>query len=318
MDSVLFCPVVQTCLPRAATVVWNVTRHARHRLHEVVGAGSCRGPAPFGPKDRAARRPRQTCENVGCVDLFMDVLLSAHSALHVRFRPQDGDLPDAAFAYLTTAVRSQLAELNRQARVARGGVAKPQRRDGTVGRIASVYKDRWLLDVFRFLLGYVASLGGTASGWPVDVLTQRKNLWDGGERVVGSTRARAELRADVDQCLAVVRREAGVGWLYECLLLPLANRVNAVIPDCEEQIKPLTADDRSHGLDMAADSMLRDMLGRIRSGTGLGNALRAVVDEWLVGQECPTSWAAKRDNDLLVQRLAKRLVWELNRDEEAA
>ena len=117
-----------------------------------------------------------------------------------------------------------MAELNRQQRVARGGVAKPQRRDGTVGRIATCFDDPWLADVFHFLLGYAGSAGCQADGWPLDALTQRKNAWDARGRTVGSAAASAELRADVESCLATVRREAGDGWLHDCVLLPLANR----------------------------------------------------------------------------------------------
>lgn len=152
--SSVFCTAPDVCLPQSATLVWNVTRQARSALHDVYGGGSgCSRYAPFGVGDRDARLPRPTCESVGCVDLFMEVWIHAHKAMHARFGDLRDTVPGAALAYLATSARSQLAELNRQQRVARGGVAKPQRTDGTIGRIAASMGGPWLADVFRFLLG---------------------------------------------------------------------------------------------------------------------------------------------------------------------
>ena len=94
--SSVFCTAEGSCLPQSATLVWRVTRQARSALHDMYLADTCRGPAPFGKDDPAARLPRQTCENVGCVDLFMDVWTHAHAAIHIRFGDISNEVPDAA------------------------------------------------------------------------------------------------------------------------------------------------------------------------------------------------------------------------------
>ena len=313
-----FCTAPDRCTPRSATLVWGVTRAAREALHELHRSGPCRVTAPFGEKDPTARRPRELCESVGCVDLFMDVWVPAHAAMHARMPALPDAAADPAFAYLTSSARSRVAELNRQARVARGGVARPQRRDGTVGRIAASFEDPWPADVFRFLLGYAAAPGGRGGVWPLDVLTHRKNMWDGGNRTVGSRAARDELRADVESCLSVVRRVAGAGWLHDCILVPLANRAGAPLPADDGDARALWAGEPDDGLAAAAGAMLGDMLGRIAGGTGPGAALRAAVETGLGDGPPPPAWAAVRDDEIAVRRLAKRLVSELVRMEEAA
>jgi hypothetical protein len=321
-----FCTNPGTCLPQSATLVWGVTRQARSALHEAVTGDPCHcGSAPFGVSDPRASLPRSACENAGCVDLFMDVWTYAHKAMHTRFGDLEPTLPGAALAYLTTSTRSRLAELNRQQRVARGGVAKPLRTDGMVGRVAASFGNPWLTSVFRFLLGYVASPGrvsrGPQGGWPLDALTQRKNIWDGGTRQIGDPAARAELRADVDRCLATVRHEAGDGWLYDCLFLPLANRSGTTaVPDDAPAARPgpSSRDDAEAELHAAATAMLAEMVRRARAGVSPGIALREAIDAWLGDEECPEGWAKTRLDDLAVRRLAKSLIASSGRDQEAA
>jgi hypothetical protein len=313
-----FCPAIETCLPRTAAIAWSVTRQARLARHEAYRAGACRGPAPYGPHDPAARLPREACESTGCVDLFMDVWLHAHMAMHARLDDLADGIRDAALAYFTTSARSQLHEISRQQRVERGGVAKPQRVDGVIGRVARSFTDPWLADVFRFLLGYAASAGGEADGWPLDALTLRKNGWDKRDRVMGSAAVRAELRADVEACLAVIRREAGSDWLYECILLPLANRGGlAILPEEAAGAHPWGSADNAH-LDEAGTSMLQDMMRQAHAGTSPQSALRAAVAAWLGDDPCPAEWARKRADDLALRRLAKSLIANLGWDREAA
>lgn len=313
-----FCPAIETCLPQTATIAWGVTREARRARHEAHRTGSCRGTAPFGPHDPAARLPRMACEGPGCVDLFMDVWLHAHTAMHAKFGDMAGGVPGPALAYFTTAARSQLQEIGRQARVSRGGVAKPKRIDGTIGRVARSFEDPWLADLFRFLLGYAASAGAEADAWPVDMLTLRKNEWDHGDRVMGSAAARAELRADVEACLATVRREAGDGWLYECVLLPLANRGGlSPLPDEVTHARPVSYADDAY-LAEAAASMLQNLLGQARARISPQAALRVAVAAWLGEESCPPEWARKRADDLAMRRLAKALIADLAWHREAA
>jgi len=313
-----FCPAIETCLPQTATVAWSVTRQARQIRHEGYRAGTCRGAAPFGPHDPAARLPREGCESTGCVDLFMDVWLHAHTVMHAKFGGFADGVPGEALAYFTTAARSQLQEIGRQQRAARGGVAKPQRNDGVTGRVARSFADPWLADVFRFLLGYAASGGGEADGWPLDMLTLRKNDRDNRERLVGSTTGRAELRADVEECLAVVRREAGDGWLYDYLLLPLANRGGlAPLPDEAPDVSAWTDSDDAL-LDEAATSMLEDLMRQAHAGSSPQAALRAAVASWLGDDPSPVEWARRRADDLVMRRLAKALIADLSWHLEAA
>ncbi|MBE1536711.1 hypothetical protein [Actinomadura algeriensis] len=314
-----FCGSAAICLPESATIVWKVTRPARRVLHDLHRQGGCHGSAPFGPDDLAGRRPRAVCENVGCVDLFMDVWTHAHTAVHAKFPDLGEEGSGAARAYLTATARSRVAELNRQNRVERGGVAKPQRRDGVIGRVSRSYDDPWLADVFRFLLGYAASPAGEGSGWPLDVLTERKNTWDGGARIVGGGAARAELRADVASCLATVRAVAGGGWLHDCIVLPLVNRGRAgAVPSGGDGGRPLWPDDPDTALVSAAESMLEDMLARVDGGAGPGTALRAAVEGWFGDDARPPAWAATGADDLAVRRLAKRLLADLRAHEAAA
>jgi hypothetical protein len=319
-QSPFFCSGVESCLPQSAVLVWGVTRQARSALHEHQLPGTCRGPAPFGPDDAAARLPREACEHVGCIDLFMDVWTHAHAALHARFGRDAGLALADGQSYLAVCARSRLAELNRRQRVARGGVAKPQRRDGTVGRIARCLADPWLADLFRFLLGYVAAAGSGADGWPLDVLTLRKNAWDKSSRTVGSSAARAELLADVATCLAVTRREAGSSWLYDCILLPLANRAArpAGLPvDLADTLSSADGNEEAWLVEVAT-AVLEDMLGRNRAGASPGVALRNAVDAWLGDRACPPHWARVRTDDLALRRLAKSLMAELDGYQEAA
>jgi hypothetical protein len=314
-----FCTAMDACLPQSADLVWAVTRQARSALHATYLAGICRSPAPFGQGDPGARLPREACEHVGCIDLFMDVWTHGHAAMHTRFGNQADPVTADALAYLATCARSQLADLNRQQRVARGGVAKPQRRDGTVGRIARCFGDPWLADLFRFLLGYAAAAGNPAEDWPLDVLTQRKNAWDKADRSVGSATARAEMRTDVENCLAVVRREAGDGWLYESILLPLANRAGwSALPVELADTLPAAEIGRRASLDEAAADVLGDLVNRTRAGVSPGTALRAAVDAWLGDDAWPPTWTRMRTDELALRRIAKSLLIDLEWDREAA
>lgn len=318
-QSTPFCSCPDQCLPRSASIVWNVIRQAREARHELHGAGRCRAHAPFGAAFPSASGPREVCEGVGCVDLFLDVWIPAHAAMHARFPALRAPVPDAALAYLTRSARTQASEQNRLARVARGGVARPQRCDGLVGRIAAACETPWQADLFRFLLGFVASPARTGGGsWPLDVLTRRKNLWDAGERVAGSQEARAELRADVEHCLTLVRRVAGDGWLYDCLLLPMANPTGNPLPSRDDDVLPLWTTTPDGELHAAADSALRDTLRRVAGGVEAGRALRDAVDIMLGTRARPAGWAALRDNDIALRRLAKRLLCELARTADAA
>jgi hypothetical protein len=279
--SPLFCPAIDTCLPQTATVAWNVTRQARLARHEAYRAGTCRGPAPFGHLDPTARLPREDCAGPGCIDLFMDVWLHAHTAMHAKFGDLTDSVPGTALAYFAASARSQLQEIGRRQRAERGGVAKPQRADGTIGRVARSLADPWLAQVFRFLLGYAA---------------------------------RAELRADVEACLALVRQGAGDAWLYECILLPLANRGGlAPLP---AELACASSDDA--GLEDAATSMLQELMRQAAAGTSPQNALRVAVQGWLGDDPCPPEWTRKQADDLAMRRLAMALIAELSWHQEAA
>ena len=316
--SLSFCPAFDICLPQTATIAWSVTRQARLSRHERYRAGTCRGAAPFGRHDPAAGLSREACESTGCVDLFMEVWLHAHTAMHAKFDEFAYGVPEAALAYFTTTARSQLQEIGRQQRSARGGVAKPQRNDGVTGRVGRSFDDPWLADVFRFLLGYVASAGGEADGWPLDILALRKNDWDNRNRLVGGAKARAELRADVEACLAVVRREAGAGWLYDCLLLPLANRGGpAPLPDEAASAETWGCEDEAY-LERAATGMLQELMWQANAGLSPQSALRSAVATWLSDYPCPAEWAQKRTDDLAVRRLAKALIADVSWEPEAA
>lgn len=139
---------------------------------------------------------------------------------------------------------------------------------------------------------------------------------------MGSDVARAELRADIEKCLAAVRREAGVGWLYDCLLLPLANRPGVTaLPDEDASNVMRTGAIGTGGeaeLRGAASGMLADMLRRTRTGVSAGTALREAVDAWLGDDPCPEDWAKRRLDDLAMRRLAFSLIADFDLDREAA
>lgn len=300
-------------------MVWRVTRVARNALHTTHGAGACAGKGPIGAPPNAPG-PWAACESVGCVDLFTDVWIPAHAAMHDQFPVIVDAFPDPAAAYLTTVARSELADLNRRRRAERGAVAKPGRKDGVVGRIAAGYDDPWLADVFRFLLGYVASPTSSRDRWPLDVLTCRKNDWDGAGRIVGSHRSRTELRRDVESCLAGVRSVGGTRWLYECLLAPLATSASHILPEEGDADHVSISPVWSREPDMAGDatSILEAMSRAIRAGTSAAEALREAVADWLGDGPIPPAWASTRKNDLAVRRLAKRLLADLAFCQEAA
>jgi hypothetical protein len=172
--------------------------------------------------------------------------------------------------------------------------------------------------MFRFLLGYAASAGPQSSEWPLDALGQRKNLRDGGNRIPGSGTAQRELRADVDMCLAVVRKVAGGGWLYDNILMPLANRTGyAALAETLAHISPAPTDEE-YELRSAAAAMINDMLRRQANGASQGSALSGAVEAWLGNGRCPDGWAELRRDDLALKRLAKLLTTQSFDSREAA
>lgn len=297
-----FCDDGAVCLPTTARLVWAISWDSRSALHP---GGRCAATAPF--TEAGTVRPRPDCENAGCVDLFMTVWLAAHEALHARAAE-----PRNPAGYVTIVARTQLAELSRRRRVERGGVAKPQRRDGIVGKVCAGYTDRWLEEVLRFLLGYAAASGaGAGAGWPLDALTRRKNEWDGGGRTLGTRAARAEILRDIDCALDAVRTVAGIPWLYDSLLLPLANR-----PATTSDVDEVAADDDDL-LDRAA-AAIDAMHARVRAGEPAHQALPTAVAEHLGELADTPRWAALAADELALRRLIKSLAGRRPTSDRAA
>lgn len=208
-------------LARLAESAWWESSALRLAAHRQAGMSGCpTRHAPYAARDAAGAAANRVCEAHGCLDVFHEVLLGCLEKLA-------GGIPERVEdvnRYLRRVVANEVADLERRARVRRGGPAKPTRTDGVPGRvIAAIQREtgdesEWLIAVFRMVRSYPHRPGSLATAWPLDGWTAEKSAHDGRMRVLGTASARTEIRGDIDRVLAIATREAGAPWVHDNIL----------------------------------------------------------------------------------------------------
>ena len=151
-------------------------------------SGACLCPtrfAPYGHADPLAQQANLRCWEDGCMGIVHSIYAATSDRL-ARRAGSDRQAVADRMRYARTVVASQVAELDRGRRVARGLPARPTRNDGIAGRInealdaaaAGPTEARWLVQLFRMIRGYVCRDNRTSTTWP--------SAWRG---VLGSTSA---------------------------------------------------------------------------------------------------------------------------------
>jgi hypothetical protein len=209
-----------------AEIVWSGTASLRVRAHAAAGDTRCRTRiAPYS--DNLGATPHQACRDTGCLGIMHEIYARTASRLF-----QSGERNSHIanrLAYARRIVATQIADFDRERRVARGLPARPTRNDGIAGRINqamdSICSDSeastWLTTLFRMIRGYVCRDNRSSGAWPLDIWAGEKSRIDGCMRLVGSASARAEITADIRQVLAIAEKVAGRSWVNASILHPL-------------------------------------------------------------------------------------------------
>ncbi|SDH48403.1 hypothetical protein [Pseudonocardia oroxyli] len=257
---------------------WQALSRLRHFNHT---GSSCAGR----PAVTAGQELRSGCEP--CGDLYVDALL--HVAVKVR-APQD----TPAYVYTVVANWSKDWVAKRNARA--DGVAKPERRDGAVGRIrvaiATGPESRWRDRLLTLLLTEASRRGRvSAEGWPYSDLVQAKSRFCGRSVTVEG------LRRDVESVLSVVVDTVGHRWLADNVQAPIQRR-NAEFGALNLDDPDQAVDIPDSGLARKTDPLaprfwralrtapdpveaMRSALGPAADGPAATRAVRALTVEYL-------------------------------------
>ncbi|OJY45962.1 hypothetical protein [Pseudonocardia sp. 73-21] len=204
--------------PEIVAAVWAGIRPARDYSHRAAGADRCPAGARAALRMLGGARVPLACEP--CYDLLVDVLL--HIGASERLRSADnpgGYARRSAEHFVTDRLRAENASLY--------GVAKPDRRDGTVGAVRAALLDggsplepSWASELLTLVLSAAAArapLG--ALGWPYDAFAAAKGRHYGRADVL-----RREVIADVAAVLDAVDRIAGTQWRDAYIDAPMRAR----------------------------------------------------------------------------------------------
>lgn len=224
-----------------AEVVWWGTRTLRTRAHTARGLWRCPSRVvPYGPADPSARQLHERCREDGCLGIVHTV----YAATTARLSRPGGDATPVVdrLKYARRVVASQVAELDRRARVGRGLPAKPTRTDGVPGRVRAALAEHgadpvrrlWLVALFRMISGYVCREHRAAALWPTDMWAAEKSALDGRLRGLGEA-AGTEILADIQTVLGVARDVAGPEWVTVTILHPFLAVLGPLPEDIAEQ-----------------------------------------------------------------------------------
>ena len=231
--------------PGIAELVWYGTEKLRLRAHLTYGTSSC--PSRSTPYV-GGFSGSQVCRDDGCIGVMHEVYAGTVSRLSQSSAAHE---IASRLAYARRIVATQVADLERSRRVARGMPAKPTRSDGIAGRIIAALtadcpsQERavWLTALFRMMRGYACRDQRTSSEWPLDMWAAEKTRIDGQLRLVGSTGVRAEVRGDIATVLNTSERIAGRRWVMDTILhpllmvrVPLAEELERWIPALESPL----------------------------------------------------------------------------------
>ena len=280
---------MQVLDPELASVVWWGTQTLRVRAHAARGARLCPTRfAPYGPADPLAQHTNLRCWEDGCLGIVHTIYAATSDRL-ARRAGSDRQAVADRLRYARTVVASQVAELDRARRVARGLPARPTRNDGIAGRInealdaaaADPIEARWLVQLFRMIRGYVCRDNRASTAWPTDAWAAEKCKVDGGVRGLGTQAVRQEILDDIHTVLAESQRVAGRDWVNASILHPLLSVVDALTDEFSAQLT-------SRDPDPAEQAVLRQFTTRYaahrRRGQHPAGAFRTASLE-VFGQE---------------------------------
>ena len=235
---------MQVLDPELASVVWWGTHTLRVRAHAARGASLCPTRfAPYGHADPLAQQANLRCWEDGCMGIVHSIYAATSDRL-ARRAGSDRQAVADRMRYARTVVASQVAELDRGRRVARGLPARPTRNDGTAGRInealdaaaAGPTEARWLVQLFRMIRGYVCRDNRTSTTWPTDAWAAEKCRADGGVRGLGTDAVRQEILDDIHTVLSEAQRVAGRAWVNVSILHPLMAVVGPLTDEFAQQL----------------------------------------------------------------------------------
>lgn len=263
-----------------AILAWQATSALRRDVHVRMGGRGCpTRRAPYSGVGVRSADSHSECANVGCLDLYHDVLLAAHLRLNgVR----DGRLPEPrdVHGYAYTAITRLLADRKREARVRRGWPARPGREDGPAARVIErlwaldPQGAPWLVTLLRLLQHYAHRADRDSCAWPLLGWATEKTSFDGQPRADNEA-TRAEIRADITYVLRVATSVLGAQWVYVNVHQPLLTALEPVQIDPESHSTTTDLDElmlarwlrtwyaaaRRRGL--SRDAALADMAGRL-------------------------------------------------------
>lgn len=214
--------------PALSELVWWGTRTLRLRAHAARGCMCCpTRVVPYGPADPAARQLHLRCRDDGCLGIVHTIYATTIERLRGHDEPTERD---AWRRYARTVVSSQVAEMERKARVSRGMPARPTRGDGPAGRVNDALSEsltdpteiEWTVQLFRMMRGYACRDQRTRPGWPLDAWAAEKSRVDGRIRALGTRSVAQEISQDIAHILEVADQVAGVGWVDDNIRRPLA------------------------------------------------------------------------------------------------
>lgn len=217
-------------LNQLAELVWQLSAELRREAHQNDRSTGCRTRfAPYGKRDPNGTMMRQSCRDLGCLDLVHELLLIVSHRLEARWAQPNVERPADSLRYANTTVQRAVADFRRARRVAQGLPAKPSRSDGTAAHVESELRARspdeghaeWSVHLFRLVRSYPCRPGAAGRQWPLDAWTAEKTKTDCRQRAVGSPTARAELAADIRFVLKVTDAVAGAPWRYRNITEPL-------------------------------------------------------------------------------------------------
>jgi hypothetical protein len=268
--------------PLIAEKAWRGSTTLRDRAHRAAGHWRC--PTPVVPYVTGVLAdPR--CSDSECLGIFHRVYAEADNRRRERV---DEQRLRSRGAYARRLVDSQVADLERAARVARGLPAKPTRDDGPARRINAAIDAsagdpitaQWRRALFRLARAYVCRLERTSAEWPLDMWAVEKSTVDAVPRVIGSTAARHEIAGDLEAVLEAAARAAGAGFVHDLYHRLLRVPAQAVADETLTQVPAALPDPDDV---IVVNDVVRGLVDRVNQGLDPEQAwVETVID--LTGQ----------------------------------
>jgi len=226
-----------------ADAMWWGTETLRLRAHRARGLAWCpTRVVPYGATDPSARRIHPRCLEDGCLGIVHDVYGATTERLG-RPAIHEEAIRDKV-PYVRRVVASQVAELDRKSRVARGLPAKPTRTDGIPGRVIAALRRAerdpihvaWDIQLFRMIRSYVCRANRLTAAWPTDMWAAEKSLVDGRIRALGTEAVQREITGDIGRVVELARRTVGASWVADTITGPLLATVEPLPDDSDSAV----------------------------------------------------------------------------------